>query len=411
MRKLIELKETRAAKLAEAKTFLDKDGDEARTKFDAIDAEIRALDADILRHEKLADMERRADAEPVGGREMQRELRDYSVAAAIFGAASGRLAGREAEVHQELSRGREARAGAGIHVAVPSAAILGETRAGQTVGNDPSGGYLVGTQVGPLADRMRPALRMEAMGATILRGLTMDIDLPKLASSGTANWIGENGAATRSEVGFSMVSMRPRTISGEYKMSRRLMLQTGASIEAILRRDLGFILAQGLDLAAINGLGASGQPLGLLQAGIELVATTTSGGGPDFGTTSSDLIAALELDDVTGTRAFLTNPYVVGLARKRLDGEGRLIPISEQFHGERIEVSTQVPDNIGGGSNKSALICGHWGEMVMGYWSAVDVLVNPYHADVASSGGALLHAFLDADVAVRHLEAFSYAEI
>jgi hypothetical protein len=49
--------------------------------------------------------------------------------------------------------------------------------------------------------------------------------------------------------------------------------------------------------------------------------------------------------------------------------------------------------------------------LVIGYWSGVDILLNPYHSDVASKGGALLHAFLDADVAVRHIEAFAYSEI
>ncbi|MNY77940.1 hypothetical protein D3C86_2180050 [compost metagenome] len=70
-----------------------------------------------------------------------------------------------------------------------------------------------------------------------------------------------------------------------------------------------------------------------------------------------------------------------------------------------------MPANIGTGSDKSALIYGLWSELVVGYWSAVDILINPYHPDVASNGGALLHAFLDADVAVRHPEAFRYAEI
>ena len=61
--------------------------------------------------------------------------------------------------------------------------------------------------------------------------------------------------------------------------------------------------------------------------------------------------------------------------------------------------------------DKSALIYGQWGELYLGYWSAVDVLINPFHPDVASNGGALLHAFLDADVAVRHPQAFAYAEV
>ena len=89
----------------------------------------------------------------------------------------------------------------------------------------------------------------------------------------------------------------------------------------------------------------------------------------------------------------------------------RVIPQAEIFHQVPAQFTNQVPDNIGAGSDKSALLYGLWSELVIGYWSGVDILLNPYHADVASKGGALLHAFLDADVAVRHVKAFAYAEI
>ncbi len=413
--KLNDLKETRAAKIAEMRTINDKamadnrDLDEGeRTKFDALEKETRTIEDQIGRAEKLAAYERlEAAGERVGGDgEMRRELRNYSLSAAINGAMTGRLTGREAEVHQELSKGREQRAGAGIHLAVPTEILLGETRS-QTVGSDPAGGYTVATQLAAVADRFRPALKVQSMGATVMANLTGFLDLPNLASSGTATWVQENGNATRSAAGFDKVSMGPKTITGEYRLSRRLMLQSGASIEDLLRRDLGFILAQGLDLAAINGSGVNAQPLGILNTTGVLKETTET----DFSDTTANLISALEIDDVTGTAAFLTNPTVMKATRKIKDNDDHVIPASELFHGQRVEVSTQVPTTIGSGSDKSALIYGQWGELVIGYWSAVDILLNPYHPDVASNGGALLHAFLDADVAVRHVEAFRYAEI
>ncbi|TNB48988.1 phage major capsid protein [Martelella lutilitoris] len=126
---------------------------------------------------------------------------------------------------------------------------------------------------------------------------------------------------------------------------------------------------------------------------------------------TADLIAALELDDVTGTTAFLTNPGVMNACRKLKDGDGHGYTMAELFHGKPVEASTQVPADLGADEDKSALIYGQWGELYMGYWSAVDILINPYHPDVASNGGALLHAFLDADVTVRHGEAFAFAEV
>ena len=71
----------------------------------------------------------------------------------------------------------------------------------------------------------------------------------------------------------------------------------------------------------------------------------------------------------------------------------------------------RVPGDVGDASDKNALIYGEWAGLYLGYWSGVDLLMNPYHADVASKGGALLHAFLDWDVAVRHPEGFRWAAV
>ncbi|MFN4168472.1 MAG: phage major capsid protein [Pannonibacter phragmitetus] len=411
MKKLIELREKRAAKLAEMRNLHAKDKLEANEeqRFTALETEVSEIDGQIAREERMAAFEREEQrGETVTGGEFGRELRSYSLAAAINGALSGRLTGREAEIDQELKRGREGRSGAsGIHLAVPSEILLGMEQRSQTVGTGPAGGYTVATNVAAVADRFRPALKVEALGATVLRGLTGFLDLPNLAASGTASWVNENGNATRTAATFEKVSMAPKTVTGEYRLSRRLMLQSGAAIEDILRRDLGFLLAQGLDLAALNGEGANNQPLGLLRTpGVAKVTTEA-----DFSDTTANLIAELELDDVTGTAAFLTNPTVMRAVRKIKDGQGHILPLAELFHNGRVETSTQVPNNIGASGDKSALIYGQWGELYLGYWSAVDILINPYHPDVASNGGALLHAFLDADVAARHPAAFAYAEI
>lgn len=407
MTTLAALREKRAARTDALKAIQAKAQTENRdaltdaeqSAFDAGRAEIDGLEKQIRNAEFLAEAERREGGEPIG-EPGSPDLSRYSAARAIRGALMGRLDGLEGEMHTELSRGRETRG-----VMIPTSVLLGEARAGQTVTPDTAGGYTVQTNVAPLADRFRPALRVEAMGATVMRNLSGFLDLPNLAGSGTASWVGENGNATRSEATFAKVSMSPHTVTGEYRLSRRLILQSNEAVENLMRRDLGLILAQALDAAAINGDGVL-EPRGILQnAGVDDVTAATL-----LTDTAADLIAALEMDDVNGSAAFLTNPTVLNTARKLKDGDGRSIPLSETFHNQRVEVTTQVPNN-GADPVKQNLIYGLWSELIVGYWSAVDVLVNPYHADVASNGGALIHAFLDADVAVRHVEAFRYAEV
>jgi len=408
MASLAALQEQRATKVDAFKAIARRSKNENRemtpdehSAYEACAADLERLNGEIRNAQVLAEAERRGPGDPVNDNLHGPDLSRYSAARAIRGAMTGRLDGIEGEMHTELSRGRETRG-----VMIPTSILLGEARA-QTVGTAANGGNLVATQLGAMADRInRPALKVEAMGATVLRNLTGFLDLPNLASSGSASWVAEDGAATRSTATFAKVAMGPKTVTGEYQLSRRFTNQANEAVEPMVRGDLGFILAQALDAAAING-GGSNQPVGILaNEDVDTVTAATA-----FSDTTADLIAALELDDVSGTAGFLTHPSVMNTCRKIRDGQGHVIPLAELFHGVRHEATTQVPTNLGAGTNKTALIYGLWSELVIGYWSAVDVLVNPYHADVASKGGVLIHAFLDADVAVRQVEAFRYTEL
>ncbi|WP_127114017.1 phage major capsid protein [Shimia sediminis] len=406
---LNDLKEQRAGKIAEMRQLNDKAAEEnrdlsgeERKRFDTLEGEVRGLNARLSDAEKLAEFERlEARGETVHGNGTERRsLERYSLSKALTESRTGTLTGLEAEWHQELGRDRAEVRG----VMVPTDVILGgESRALTTGG---TAGNLVATDLAAMTDRRRAALKVEAMGATVLRGLSGNMELPRLVGSGSAGWVAEHGDSNRSDASFEKKAMGPKTVSAEYELSRRMLLQANQALEPILRADLAYLLAQALDSAGLKGGGAN-EPTGILEdADVQTVT-----GGAFSSDITADLIAALQTDDVTGTTGFLTNPGVMNTARKTKDADGRLIPLAELFHGERVESSTQVPTDIGTGSDKNALIYGEWASLYIGYWSGVDLLVNPYHSDVASKGGALLHAFLDADVVVRHPEGFRYAEI
>ena len=339
------LKETRASKLAEMRQIneqamhdkRDLSGEE-RKRFDALDGEMRGLADQIERNEKLDAFERVQNAQPVSGN--LPELRSYSLSKAITEGSNGRLTGLEQEVHQELSRDRAEVRG----VMIPTSEILGgETRALTTTTPAAGvGGNMVSTDLAAMTDRRRAALKIEQMGATVLRGLTGNLDLPRLEKSGTSHWIGEHTNTTRSDAEFSKKSMGPKTVSAEYEVSRRMLLQSNEAIDPILRADLAFLLAQSLDSAAIRGGGAD-EPIGILSDA-DVVDIASAG---DLRVTTSAMIAKLTRDDVTGTRAFLSHPDIGNLARLAADTVERPLPAGSNFHGERSEYSTQVPKDLG----------------------------------------------------------------
>lgn len=380
------LQETRTAKIAEMRAAVNNP-----ETFDKLETEVRNLDKDIKRAATLAEFERAAEAKPDNG--MAKELRGYSVTKAIRESAAGSITGLEREQHDELSKGRETRG-----VMIPTSMLLGETRAMTTS----TATETVATNMGGMIDRLRPVMAIQSLGATIISGLSGNLDLPKLTGGPSAYWVAEDGSTTASDSTFDKVSLSPHTVSGEMYLSRRLMLQNGVALENVLRSDLAFILAQALDSAAILGGGAN-EPAGIMDVIAENATAET-----ELTDVAADLIAALEMDDVTGTTGFLTNPAVMAIARKIKDTTDRNIPISDIFHQERVASTNQVA-TISGTPDTNPVIFGAWSNLLVGYWSGVEILADPYSD--ASRGGLRLFAFLDADIAVRHEEAFAWKAI
>lgn len=391
----------RAEKVAEMRKLTDGASDANRDmtadeikQFDTLETETRGLNSQIDRATKLDAFEKAQDAQHVAGPGSDGpELRGYSIGKAIFEQDAGKLTGLENEWHQHLV---EQRGAAAKGVLIPAAQIL-ETRAVQT---DGTGGNMVATNLAKMTDRRRPALRIQQLGATVLSGLTGNLDLPRLASSGTAHWVSEGGSATRSDATFEKRSMGPKTVSGEYQMSRRMLLQSNESMDSILQSDLAFILAQALDAAAIRGGGAD-EPVGLLA---DPAITATPSAGNDIGEDTSLLMQSLEIDDVFDEGAFLTNPKIAHESRVSRDTTGQPLPSNWFWHGRPFTLSNQVAENGG----QYPIVYGAFSNLILGFWSGIDLLPNRYHQDVASQGGMLIHAFLDADVLVRHPEAFAY---
>lgn len=392
MTNLIALKEKHAAKLNELRAAQSNPA-----AFAALETEVRGIAAEIQRVATVDELDRAAQAAPDAS--MARELRSYSVAKAIAEAQNGALTGLEAEMNAELGRGKEVRG-----VMIPTAVIFGGEERSQSVGVPADGGRTVATNLGGLIDRIRSPLVTGQLGATVISGLTGNLDLPRLVSGPQATWVDEDGETTESTAKFDMLSMKPKTITGEMYMTRRLTLQNSVSLEQVLKNDLAYVLAQGLDRAALgNGAIVATQPKGIMQTVATSAFTAT-----DLADFAADLISDLDIDDVTDTTGFLLSKKLLAKARKIKDDNKRGISLADVFHGETV-LGTNLLDTVAGTPTKEVAIFGAWSNLMIGYFSGVDILANPFTD--AKKGGLRLHAFLDADVAVRHNEAFSWQAI
>jgi HK97 family phage major capsid protein len=408
-----ELKEQRASKISEMRAIAAKAESEKRDlaegelrQFDTLKTASVKLDGDISRAEYLNEAERRMEGEPIsqrGGDSMHTLECRFKVGKALAEHMSGKLSGVEAEYAAENRSGRK------DSITMPVSVFLGSAESRALTSTLPAAGpgsNLIQTSLGPIIDRLRPLLAVESMGATVLPGLTDNLDLPRVKASGTASWNGEHANATGSDAQFDKVSMIPRTVSALYEISRRMLLQA-SNLETILRGDIGYLLAQALDGAAIVG-GTANAPTGIIAtAAVPVVSLGANGLAPTIDM-AADMIGSIADNNAIGNTGFLTNSKVRKAAMKLKDSQLRPYGIPEFFKNEPVMFSNQVPSNLtkGSGTNLSAAVYGVWSDLVIGYWSSVDIVLNPYADSVASKGGALLHAFLDADVALRHPESF-----
>lgn len=396
--------------------------DEEAKKFTELRTDLEATERQIERRTFLDEAERRMAGQPVTGSGDDRfdiECRSFSLVRAIASGVpdlAGKVdTGREREVSQELAR-RSGITPKGI--LVPTSVFHQRVEQRVMTTTAPAGGpgsNLIATDHmgGMFIDRLRNALRVRQLGATVISGLRGNVDIPRLKTSAVAGWVAENGALSTSDLAFDKVSLTPKHAGCITEFSRNLLMQTSPDIEALVRNDFTLVLAEAVDRVAIKG-GGTNEPTGILGAsGIGSVADASGNGGAIDWDKVIDLIAELDVDNIEGS-AFLTNTKVRKAGRKTLKvsgdaGGGFVWSEPGSLAGYPAAVTNLVPATLtkGTGTGLSALIFGYWPDLVLGYWSEFDLLVNPYEATAYAKGNVQVRGMLTMDVQVRHPESFA----
>jgi HK97 family phage major capsid protein len=289
------------------------------------------------------------------------------------------------------------------------------------VGTATAGGNLVATELlaSSFIELLRNRMVTRQLGATILGGLQGNIAIPRQSGGATAYWITEGTSPTESQQTFDQVTMTPKTIGAFTDITRKLILQSSIDVENLVRMDLAKVIAIELDRVAVNGSGSGAEPTGILKtSGIGNVGTSPA--APTY----SDVIAlwtALSVDNADfGSLSYLTTPGVCAKLMQTFTNTGTSaeIPVWKGGPGDgsmigfNAVVSNQVPSDLGSSSGATsgistfhALLFGNWSDLLIGEWSGMDLLIDPYTH--STSGTVRTVILMDADIAVRHPESFA----
>ena len=268
------------------------------------------------------------------------------------------------------------------------------------VGTASAGGNLVETELDSanFIDLLRNASALDQAGATVLTGLSGNVNIPRQSGAATAYWVAESGSPTESQQTIDQVALTPKTCGAFTDFSRKLMIQSSIDVENMVRTDLARVLALEIDRVGLYGSGSSNQPLGLKD--------TTGVLTEDFAANTPTFAEVVALEsDVSGANALLGSPvYVMNAAMAgslktatKDSGSGQFILQGGEVNGYRAVISNQVASND--------LWFGTFSDLIIAYFSGLDLMVDPFTG--STSGTVRVVALQDVDSAARHGASFS----
>jgi len=319
------------------------------------------------------------------------------------------LDGKEAEWHQELQKKAGRDFPGAVWVPLSTKTVDYNTPNLNSPLTSAGGSNLVPQQLhNELIDLLRQQSVVMQQGITVIQAQG-DLDLPKKTTGTTGYWFGADGAdsITESTPVFTTVQLRPKFVAGLAKCSYRMMLQTGGNIENIIAQDIAAVLAEQVDLAALQGTGSNSQPYGVLnQAGIG--SLTWGGTSSPVGDTTrfwwEDALASekalIDAKAYSGNLSWLCDSAswrIIQHQTSSNDEHMSLVDSQRRVLNFPITPTTHMAANT--------VLFGNWADLVMAQWGGI-ALAADIGGDNFAKGDTSIRAILPCDFAVRHALSF-----
>jgi HK97 family phage major capsid protein len=423
---MLEVRDQVRAAIRQTSDAMDEEGDssaELQALFTQLKALLDEIDSRITRQATIDDLDRRASANPLGGSgdaTWDRQCAEFSITRAIAAQCQipGVDAGREREVSAELAR-RSGRSFEGIPIPVRALSHNGEMRSAMgrrqveqrvissTTPAAGPGGALIPLVLDPTQyiDVLRPAMVVRSLGARVLSDLRANLDLPRLTGATSYGWFAENSAIPTSDETFDRVSLRPRHAGAILEVSRNMLQQSTPDIEAIIRDDLAQVLARAVDSAALVGpTGSAIQPQGIIYTpGV----TNVTAAAPSYDLMVDITTAPAELNALMGSLGWAASMNVRGALLKVKDAYNRPYGLDVMGQGYPFGFTNLATD----AANAYPLVFGNFNDLILAFWSEIDLLVNPYGDAAFSKGNVQLRGAMTLDIALRHPESFAWCAL
>lgn len=426
MDRILALKARRAGVIERMDAIIASVGEEddltadQQVEFDALKAEDDKIAAQISQAE---DLERRRasaarPAQPLPGVTAPAPLAAAPAAPAERGLTFARMC-------------RTIAAAGGIpHVALQIAEANGDSGlfANQNVATPAAGGFLVPEDVSSeVIELLRPQSVVTAMGPRIVPMPNGNLTTNRRATGATFAYGAEQTDAPATGYTYGQVKLSAKKLRGIVPISNDLLRSASTAVDRMVRDDILEDAAQIQDRYFLRGAGTDFAPKGLryqlVGSAFEASNILTMTATPDIQKVTNDLgrmELALGLANITYTGAhWIMSPRVAMYLTNLRDGNGNLVfpeMADSMLRRKQVHVTTEIPDNLGVGTNESEIMLVHPAHVMVGEHMGIEVAMST-EAAYKDSGGTMQAAFsrdetllrmiMQHDIGLRHFAALS----
>ena len=230
-------------------------------------------------------------------------------------------------------------------------------------GDGTAGGFLVPEQYSAeLIELLRPLAVVRRLGATVLPMPGGTLTVPKITGGASAEYVGENQNIGKTEPKFGQLRLTARKLAAVVPISNDLIRFSSPQADAVVRDDVVSAMAQREDAAFIRDDGTGNAPKGLRYWALaaNVIAANGTVNLTNVTTDLGKLVLGLRNSNVRMIRpGWLFSPRTEHYLMTIRDGNGNFAfredMLAGRLWGYPFGVTTQIPDNLGGGSDESEI--------------------------------------------------------
>lgn len=286
-----------------------------------------------------------------------------------------------AVVEQGKSEMRKAGLSAQGQLVIPT----NEVRAIHSVTAD--GEKVVATEVFDILTPLRAKNVLAQAGATIYSNLTSDVKIPIMSKS-NVTFEAENGEAKDGAGAFNYLKLTPHRLTAYVDISKELLAQDSVDVENAIRTDLVNAINSKLEEAFLSDFsGSTVQPKGVFAVVKPSTAVTN-----DFSTLVANE-AKVEDANILNEPVYILSNKAKAALRAMAKGakSTELVYENGEVDGTKAFNTSNVP--------ASNYLFGDMSSLVIGTWSGLDLIVDPYTQAAKGAVRLVVNMYVDFGVA------------